>query len=346
MQKKKLIVWVIPILSAIVFYLYQTNQKSTIKEELKNFSYTDTAKINKIFMADKNGKTVTLIKNDNNAWYVKDKFIADKSKIKNLLRAIYQIQVKSPVSKKARNNIIKRLSSGHVKIEIYANNEMVKSYFVGGPTQDHLGTYMIMQNNETKTMSKEPFIMHIPGFNGYLTPWYFVEHELWRDRTIFKYKASELKTITLLNHRYPQKSYSLNKIDGLKFEMNIGNKNNNNNVIQQLDSLNLARYLAAYRNIPFFAIANKLPKQKNDSILNSTPFFTLMVTDIYNKKTTLKGYYRAAEPGLVDDNGNPAVYDRDNFYCRIDNEPYLCIVQYFVFEKLLRSPDYFLPKIK
>ena len=47
----------VALLIGLTVYLYNTNSKSTIKEQLTDFAVKDTASITKIFMADKKQST-------------------------------------------------------------------------------------------------------------------------------------------------------------------------------------------------------------------------------------------------------------------------------------------------
>ena len=63
------------------------------------------------------------------------------------------------------NSVIKTLASEGVKVELYTQNKkLYKTFYIGGETADFLGTYMIMEG------AKKAYVIHIPGFNGFLTP--------------------------------------------------------------------------------------------------------------------------------------------------------------------------------
>jgi hypothetical protein len=60
------------------------------------------------------------------------------------------------------------MASKSTKIEIYSKGEKVKQYYVGHATQDNTGTYMLLTNTETDENYEEPFVTHIPGFEGFI----------------------------------------------------------------------------------------------------------------------------------------------------------------------------------
>ena len=74
-----------------------SNSKSSITEDNK-FEIKDTSLITKIYLADRNGNTITLSKN-NKTWIINDKFPVRKDAISTLLSTANKIRIKKPVSK-------------------------------------------------------------------------------------------------------------------------------------------------------------------------------------------------------------------------------------------------------
>ena len=183
MKKSTIIILTILIaLAGISIYIYKTKvQTSTIDKEASDFKYKDTASIDKIFLADKDGKQL-LVERTKEGWVLDGKFHVRPDVIELLLYTIRSIEVKSPVSKLSRTTVIKTMAAKSTKIEVYSKGQKVKQYFVGHPTQDHTGTFMILTNLETGENYDEPFITHIPGFDGFLTTRYNTAEIDWRDR--------------------------------------------------------------------------------------------------------------------------------------------------------------------
>ena len=164
-MNNRIIIILIILLSATAAYLYFGENKSTIKEELRDFAVKDTASITKIFLVDKAQKSVTLIRGSDNKWRVNSDYYARRDLIEVLLRTIHLIEVKSPISKASRNTVIKRLAAGATKVEIYQGDDQPsKVYYVGGATQNTMGTYMLLEG------SSNPFITFVPSFYGIYPP--------------------------------------------------------------------------------------------------------------------------------------------------------------------------------
>ena len=167
------------------------------KEAEKKFSIENINEIDKVFLSDRKGNNIVL-KKDEDSWFINERFKVRKDAINTLLTTINEVEVQRPVSNTAYNNVIKQLATTGVKVEIYYKNN-IKTYTVGGSTSDHLGTYMLMEDG------KNPYVVHIPGFNGFLSPRYGIQgYELdinnWRDNTVFEIDSENIKEISLKNY--------------------------------------------------------------------------------------------------------------------------------------------------
>ena len=116
MPKKQLFYLTLIILMAALIWFLSNDKKSTISVE-NNFAICDTASVSKIFIADRNGTTITLNRNQKN-WVVNNKYRVRKDAIKTILTTINQIRIQRPVSRKAFDNVIKNLATTGIKIEM------------------------------------------------------------------------------------------------------------------------------------------------------------------------------------------------------------------------------------
>ena len=207
MPKKQLSYLALILLFSAIIWFLSTDNKSTITTE-NNFSVNDTASISKIFIADRSGNTVTLDKKEN-IWIVNDKYEVRKDAIETILSTINQVRIQRPVPKNAFENVVKNLATTGVKIEIYTDKKTPdKTYTIGNPTSNHLGTYMLMHG------SKTPFVIHIPAFNGFISPRYGIQgnkvnEKDWRTTNLFKLKHENINAISIKNFLKPKQSFTL-----------------------------------------------------------------------------------------------------------------------------------------
>ena len=185
-----------------------SNKKSTITED-NNFAVNDTSSVNKIFMADRSGTTITLNRVKNN-WIVNNKYEVRKDAITTILNTIQKIRIQRPVPKNTFETVVTNLATTGIKVEIYSDAEIpIKTYTIGNSTPNHLGTYMLLANAES------PFIVHIPSFNGFLSPRYGIQGQKlsdknWRITTVFKLNSTKIKTIIIKHIQKPEQSFRLN----------------------------------------------------------------------------------------------------------------------------------------
>jgi len=315
MPKKQLFYLAIIILMAALFWFLSTDKKSTINVE-NNFAISDTASVSKIFIADRNGTTITLHRNEKN-WVINNKYGVRKDAIKTILTTIKQIRIQRPVSKNAFDNVIKNLATTGVKIELYTNQETpTKTYTIGSSTSNHLGTYMFLAGSET------PFIVHIPSFNGFLSPRYGIQgnkisEKDWRTTNIFSLKAEKISRVKVNHIQQPEKSFTLTT-DSMTLLNNSGNGEsfNQEKVLQLLNAfkrLNCESY-----------------KDKKEKIEFATPLHELIVNN-----DTLRTYAIG--------NDNLLKVKEDNFTVKrmhaTLNDGELMLIQDYVFNKVLITID-------
>ena len=283
MPKKQLFYLALIILMAVLIWFLSADKKSTISVE-NDFAISDTSSVSKIFIADRNGTTINLSRSAKN-WVINNKYEVRKDAIKTILITISQIRIQRPVSKNAFDNVIKNLATRGVKIEIYTNQETPnKTYTIGSSTSNHLGTYMFLAGSET------PFIVHIPSFNGFLSPRYGIQgnkisEKDWRTTNIFSLKAENIAKVTLNHIQQAEKSFRLTT-DSMTLFNNSGHEVsfNQENTLQFLNSfklLNCESYKDGKEKLEFatplhelivnndtlrtYAIGSKLIKDKEDN---------------------------------------------------------------------------------
>jgi hypothetical protein len=329
------------ILSGISFWILKHNQSGTIRKELYDFAVPDTASITKIYMVNTGGKQVTVEKEKPGEWKVNSKFKARNDAVKNLLTCIKDLQVRTPVAKSALENVSKQLATSSTKVEIYQGEKLVKSYYVGGDTQDGLGTFMLLTDLETGENSSMPFIMFIPGFNGFLSVRYFMDEDLWRDRSIFAFYPDQIASISV---QYPHMLDS-------SFTISLNNSNiisladNKGTNISDFDTLKAKQYINYYSNIQYEALKNDLPKSLRDSVISNGPVHVITLKDREGKTYIAKTFAKPAPPNSVDPvTGKLVTQDLDRMFVLINDGKDFATVQYYVFGKLFPLPSYFKKK--
>jgi hypothetical protein len=200
---------------AAYFILNKYALNSTLEGGESNFAVTDTDEIYKIFIADKQGKTATLERNNDTWEYVSKtgkRYKVRPAAIKVLLETMQKVQVRYVVPQTAMKLAVEDLAVSGKKVELYnKKGKRFKTYYVGGPSNDSQGTFMIMEG------SKQPYVTHLPYWEGFLTDRYLLEEKDWRDKTVFGYKSKEIKSIQVDYPSQQANSFLLTQVKNGKF---------------------------------------------------------------------------------------------------------------------------------
>jgi hypothetical protein len=288
-------------LAVIIYTTLDGPQNSTLYNAAADFSIEDTASIDRIFIADRNGKTID-VKRTEHTWMVNDQYEAREYFIKLLLTTIHDMTVKAPVSKSRYNNVIKFLATTGKKVEIYqGGNKPSKVFYVGTPNQNHTGTYMILEDSD------RPYLVHIEGFRGFLTPRFSVLESDWKSNVIFKHKYDQISEIKVEQPESPSKGFMIKKKDGKFLLYSSEGKEK-----KGWDELKLNQYVKLFEELNFESWKDSKEQTFVDSIKNETPLEIYSVTDINGAKTSIRTYRKFdLDPRYVDPE---AVEDIDRMY--------------------------------
>ncbi len=194
------------ILGAGAFYALQQkkSQSSRVSWDM-DFAVPDANDIHKIFLADRQGRTVTLERKEG-FWLLNGKYRARPTAVQTLLQTVSQVKVYYIPPKAATPVMVTAIAAEGVKVEIYDKNDrQLKVYYVGGVTNDETGTVMMMDKAE------QPYITHVPGFVGQLRVRFFLGEDDWRDRAIFTEKAEDIQSISVEYPQQKKESFLLEK---------------------------------------------------------------------------------------------------------------------------------------
>ena len=287
----------------------------------KDFAIPNRNNISKIIMSDKSGNSI-LLKKNNNIWTINNKYEVWQRQIDYTLKVMEDIRIKSSVSEKKIEYVIKNIASTGIKVELFQDNKRIRSYYIGGNTKDYKGTYMMMEGSETA------YIMHIPNRNpGILNPKFGIEgtkvnENNWRSPIIIDYSNSDIKKIVFED------------ITSLKqsFTVDLENKSLYNFKKQKVD---IEKISLSYWNLAFEELkcgAYKPDLEKDDFDLVKKIYITTKSTTdslfIYDK-TKIQSNKKEFNPSVE--------YKYSSF-----NNSDLFIIQNNIFNKVLITLDEFL----
>lgn len=312
------------------------DKKSSINQRkpIHNFQVLDTASITKIVISDKSPSSIELAKNTNNQWKINNVHNVRKNAINILLSTLASMEMKSFVPKAAEQNVLKNLTASGTQVKVYKKNKLVKHFYVGGEPQNLLGTYMMIHG------SSKAFVVHIPGFNGFLSSRFFTDELLWKDRTFCNLPSNKIKSIRIdYSDNFNEKRYTsfeIYKTDSGDYRIKCHCKNGS----KRADFSKSEMYFSLFENLQIEAFVNDMSQQKINSILKTEPVFEITITDTNENTNTLKAFYKKPRKDQTDNNGLPLKHDVDRLFALTNNTDFV-IIQYYVFNEILRTASDF-----
>lgn len=315
-------------LGGIAWYVLSNKNKQTgthVSWDM-DFAVKKPESIGKIFIADRKGQTVNLeLKGD--TWYYNDKYPAQPSAVKTLLETISTVNVLNIPPNGSVPSMIKELAAVGIKVEIYdRDGKHLKTYYVGGVTNDERGTIMIMDGSE------QPYVVHIPGFIGQVRLHYQLDDEKWRDKAIFRENPEDIQSVYV---EYPQRkneSFKLEKTGEATYDIKpfFGTTT----VMKTPRRKGVAEaYLVQFESLVAEAFETKNPLR--DSVKALVPFAVVTMKKSDGAEKLVR--FWPVEVEHRRDNGNPYVA---RYFADVNNEDFM-LTQDRVFGPLFRGYGFF-----
>ena len=312
------------------WYFNQSDSSSSIDTADRQFAVKNTAIIHKVFIADRSGETTTLTRSGDH-WIYDGKYQARPNVMENLLDVIKRVEVNYIPAKAAVPNIIRDLSSNGIKVELYdQKDQLMKAFYIGGMTNDELGTYMIMEGAE------QPYVTHIPSWEGGLRARFQLKGNEWRDKSIFSAKVEDIQSLSVEYPKQKNKSFKITKSNN-GYDVNPFYEVTPT-ITDEVQQGKVEAYLVNFESLQAEAFANNNPDK--DSILQSVPFCIITVEKsegAITKATFHPILNRDATGRLVSDAevlGANSSVERYHIDHLVGDQSEFMLVQHRVFEKI------------
>ncbi len=349
MKKQSVIIIGMIILVIIAIVVITSTRYTTLDNNESAFAVDDTTSITRIFIADKKTNEV-LLSRSNNGWVLNNKYTANKKIVELLLATLKKIKVKAPVSIASHDNVVKRLASSSIKVEVYQmvyrinifdkiklfqHEKLTKVFYVGGSTQDNLGTYMLMEGAD------RPYIAYVPSFRGYLSTRFSPIPDDWKSHVVFNKKLSDIKSVQLELGREQENSFRVDIIDGLNsYEITALQTGER---IEEYDTLRLLNFLTSFRDLRYETRLNNIRSIiMIDSVTNSPSLYELTLIDQNNDTTFVKMFEK--KEATEEESGMDFKFipiDHDRFYALVNDGEDFVLMQYYSFDKVLMPLSYY-----
>lgn len=312
-MKKNLIYLILfVLLLAMAAWLVTRDRNISLDPKEISFRVADSAAVNRIFMADRKGGKVLLTRQADGSWLVNDKHIARTDMMKVLMETLSRMEVKTPVPKGAINTVKTNIATAGIKVEIYSGpkSEQELVFYVGSSTVDTRGTYMIKEDADL------PYVLYMPGWEGYLTPRFFTSEEQWRERVLFRLNPDEVVRFAVQYPDTPGYDFAIERLPDSSYV--LLDPSNNGRM-----PFNTAAGNAIWKDFAVFRIEgfeNEVPIR--DSVINMVPpVFHATITERNGKTHTISTFFKSQlnTIDVVLMQGFPDL-DRNYFYYREGQE--------------------------
>jgi len=331
--KKSLIALLILfILAVLLVPIIDKQYGSTIRPDLTNFAIETPEEVDKIFMASRNSKDDNLLleKNEQGDWIVNGKYPAEKANVDRLIfEYMARLKMKNPIPETGVEAVKRSMAANAIKVEVYRDKRLFKTYYVGGNAADEMGTHMYLEG------SSRPFVVHIPGFEGYPRAMYSLNEKNWLSRNIFQTSILELESIRLEYPGMPKdSSFQISKEDRQLVIRSLGESDFSS---REVKTDFLKQYAATFEKLSYEGFYEGLAKKLADSVVKvDQPYVKITLKDKSGVKTL--DIFRkpvTKESPQIDSYGNPANFDLDRYYAILNgNKEDIAGVQSFVFKNI------------
>lgn len=328
MNKQVKILLVLVVAAVAIYFLFTRRPWSSVKGgDETAFAIEDTGSITKIFLADGRG-TNTLLQRTPKGWMVDDKFLADVRKIDMLLETIHDVKLRNPVGQAEYNNVLKTFAATGVKTEFYNKDELIKTIYVGQMTNDQAGTYMMIDGAST------PYVTHIPGFVGYLTPRFLTQPVKWRSRLVFDQAAEQIAKVEVTYPGNPSQSFRIENNNGI-----LDLKDAGGNILPVKDTNFIKYYVAGFSQLYGEGFDENYTGAQQDSISRATPYVTVSLVAKDGQKQFVQLHLKPIEKSTkerYDETGQERVTDNERYFGFANGDKNMLYIQQFNFGRVLR----------
>ena len=342
-NKKTLIITFV--LFALAVILVSNNSCTGSRGKSADFMVWDTASITKVYLADLRDHE-TLLERTDHGWTLNKDYKAHPKKINQLFYTLYRVRVSKPVSVTSHDNVITQMAGRNTKVEIYQrvprinlfnkiklfyHEKRTKVFYVGEATQDNVGTYMLREGSD------QAYIVHIPGFQGYISTRFTADPDDWRDHTIFHETLANIKSASVEFGDDPTHSFRIDNTGHHQYQLT----RLADNQVLPLDTLKVINFLSAFSDVRFESLINSItPQQRRDSIRNAQFLHRITLVNKEGKTISMTTYPKRQQTLSIIPEEERAI-DVDRMYAFINDDRDFVLVQYYIFDKLIKDVNYY-----
>lgn len=191
----------ISLIALIVLIEFTGNDKTNLAVNKNLFKLDPNKEINRVVLQGPQ-ETNTFDFHDGR-WHLNDSLLLDQSMRDVFFSVVSQLEVRRPVLETKTDSIAKFISKTGVHTTISFGEELIQEYWIGGNSEEQVSWAM--------SEDRQPYQVHIPGYQSYVAGIYSVPATDWRSRFLLDVNFALIRSISMA---YPSSGNDL----ALKFE--------------------------------------------------------------------------------------------------------------------------------
>ncbi|MCH1582267.1 MAG: hypothetical protein L7S63_04040 [Flavobacteriales bacterium] len=332
-MKRNAFPFVILVLVGIGVYSLLQPEVGNLDADLStHFAIEDTAAVVRIRIADTDGRAATVERIPGHPlglWRLNDRYMARKDATDLLLKTFKRVSVRQPVRATAKAGVLKMMAASGKRVDIYVDGQEdpVKTWYIGTPTQSHTGTHMLLELPGTGR-AEQPYITHIEGFTGFLSTRFFTDENEWRYTGVFESSADHIASIS---------GTPLNDV-GAPATLTWGGEGGLLSAAEDGRGLTLPQRMLQDQWLKFTKVHvetwnSHLSESAQDSLRLSPAAWRLNVTYKDGHSASIDLHWKAPIMEEYDESGKLLNHDGSRMYAVVNGE--CALVQTFVFNPIL-----------
>jgi hypothetical protein len=317
---------ILVVLLIVTLILFLKEKPGTLKVANKVFAVADTSVVTSIRFS--NGKSsVQLSRVNGGLWKVNQQFNAKPHIVKTLLGLLTNIEISAPVSKSMKTSVMKGLHANFVSVVFESSGKTLKAYKVTETDSLRIGSFMMMLDGD------EPYLVHVPGYNGRISVLFPCDEQFWRDKSIFSYRPQDILSIEVEYPEKPHASFIYQFLGPNDLEIKSLHEKSSVKISKEAARV----YLNRFTNISYEAPVRYRTSAIFDSISHQKPYCEIRVKNAENQVNILRTYQ-------ISVGRERNKFDVDRMYAVHQNDTVPVIIKYIDIDPVMKVYSDFLVK--
>lgn len=310
------------LLVIVIALIIAGKQESPFGNRNSSFSLDWTNEITSISISSKD-KEVKLSKVDE-LWIVNNEMGARKSAISFILKTLEKLEIKSPVSDYLFQSLVGDEDIDPVIISINGKAGKRTSFLIYKSTDPSKGSIL------KKDKKSKPFFVTLPGYDTDPGRHFVADEKFWKPYHIFNLHPERISSINM--------SFLDEQMEDIEIIVNTDSVHLKvgNNVVRDVATDNLERYLSYFTFVPFETWEFGLSEADKNIILAKNPEIEIRVKTSDEEKIELRVWQRE----MIGVNGLEP--DTDRLYGELNRSGEIFVVKYFDLDPLIKTKEYFI----